>query len=172
MSFLSGVWPFLLTLAGQVQNSAIGTGIRESDWTFPLIETTHVLGLTLSVGTVVWFDLRLLGLVMRRQTVSEVHKQVMPWALIGFFIMMVSGVFLLWSEALRCITSIWFQLKVLALFLAGVNALIFEMTTHKSIAEWDKAPIPPLKARMAGLLSIVLWIAVITAGRATAYNLF
>jgi len=43
-----------------MQNSDIGTGIRESIWTFPLVETTHVLALSLSVGVLVWFDLRLM----------------------------------------------------------------------------------------------------------------
>ena len=58
------------------------------------------------------------------------------------------------------------------LFLAGLNAMIFEMTTKKTIVEWDKAAVPPLKARLAGVFSLILWIGVISAGRATAYNLF
>jgi hypothetical protein len=53
-----------------------------------------------------------------------------------------------------------------------VNAIVFELATKKSIEEWDKYPIPPTKARLAGLFSIITWTAVIVAGRATAYNLF
>jgi hypothetical protein len=155
-----------------LNDSSIGTGIRESIWTFPLVEATHVLALGLSVGVLVWFDLRLMGLTMRHQAITHVHRQVMPYAIVGFIIMFISGGLVFWSEAVKCYVSIFFRIKVLMLFLAGLNALIFEMTTKKTIVEWDKAPVPPLKARLAGVFSLILWIGVISAGRATAYNLF
>ena len=155
-----------------MQNSNIGIGIRESDWTFPLIESTHVLDLGISVGLLMWFDLRLLGLGMKHRPISVIHKQVMPYAAIGFIVMFVSGVFLFWSEAEKCYQSGFFRAKVAFLLLAVFNALIFELKTKKTIGEWDKHPIPPFKARVAGLLSIISWAAVIVAGRATAYNLF
>ena len=155
-----------------MQNSDVGTGIRESLWTFPIIETTHVLALAISVGLLIWFDLRLLGLGMKHQPISVIHKQIMPWAGIGFIVMFISGILLFWSEAEKCYRSGFFRVKVAFLFLAAFNALIFELKTKKTIEQWDKHPIPPLKARMAGWLSIISWAAVIIAGRATAYNLF
>jgi len=96
----------------------------------------------------------------------------MPFAFIGFLIMFVTGVLLFWSEAEKCYLSGFFRLKVVFLFLAAANAGIFELATKKSIEDWDKYPIPPTRARMAGLVSIISWAAVIIAGRATAYNLF
>ena len=155
-----------------MQNSDIGTGIRESIWLFPIVETTHVLALALSVGVLVWFDLRLMGWGMKHEPVSQIHKQVMPFAFVGFAIMMLTGVLLFWSEAEKCYLSGFFRLKVLFLVLAALNAGIFELGTKKSIEDWDKYPVPPPKARMAGLISILSWTAVIIAGRATAYNLF
>jgi hypothetical protein len=155
-----------------MQNSDIGTGIRESFWTFPIIETTHVLALAVSVGLLVWFDLRLLGLGMKHQPISEIHKQIMPYAVIGFLIMFVSGALLFWSEAEKCYRSGFFRAKVAFLFIAALNATIFEVKTKKTIEEWDKHPLPPVKARIAGWLSLISWAAVIIAGRATAYNLF
>lgn len=155
-----------------MQNSDFGTGIRESVWTFPIVETTHVLALAISVGVLIWFDLRLLGWGMKHQPISQIHKQIMPYAMFGFIIMFITGVLLFWSEAEKCYLSGFFRAKVLFLFLAGFNAIIFEFKTKKTIEEWDKYPIPPAKARIAGWLSIVSWAAVIIAGRATAYNLF
>ena len=155
-----------------MQTSNIGTGIRESFWTFPIIETTHVLALAVSVGLLVWFDLRLLGWGMKHQPISQIHKQIMPYAVIGFVIMFVSGALLFWSEAEKCYRSGFFRAKVAFLVIAAFNATIFELRTKKTIAEWDKHPIPPVKARIAGWLSLLSWTAVIIAGRATAYNLF
>ena len=162
----------LFTLCQWLQNTQTGTSIRESLWVFPIIESAHVLGLALSVGLLVWFDLRLVGLTMRHQPISVMHQQLLPWSLVGFSIMFLSGVLLFWSNALRAYNSGFFQLKVLFLYFAGVNAIVFELMTKRSMAEWDKAPIPPKRVRLAGMLSLVLWVAVITFGRATAYNLF
>ena len=54
--------------------------------------------------------------------------------------------------------------------LAGVNAVAFHLTTYRSVARWDNDPVPPFRARLAGILSIVLWAAVVMFGRLTAYD--
>ena len=161
----------LLNFCQWLQDTAISTGIRESIWTFPVVETTHVLGCALSVGLLVWFDFRLLGFGLK-QPISELHKQIMPWTLVGFIIMFVSGVLLTISEPVKCYTSAFFAAKIFFLILAGINAGIFEWKNGHSLAEWDTSPVLPRRARVAGILSLVSWFAVITAGRAMAYNLF
>ena len=161
----------MYNLCELIQNSQIGTSIRESIWVFPIVETIHVLALGLSVGVLVWFDLRLLGIAMPDQPISKVHRQIMPWAVLGFVLMILSGSLLFWANALRAYTSVYFRLKFLFLFLAGANAVAFEFATKRGIQQWDNAPVVPGKVRLAGLFSLILWIAVITFGRATAYNL-
>jgi hypothetical protein len=155
-----------------MNNSDIGVGIRESIWFFPIIETIHVLALAVSAGVLMWFDVRLMGWGLRHQPISRVHRQVMPLAFVGFIVMFATGFLLFWSEAEKCYLSNFFRAKVVFLLLAGLNAAIFELRTSKTIEEWDKFPIPPMSARMAGLISLASWTAVIAAGRATAYNLF
>src|SRR5215471_1843561 len=151
-------------------DSKVGTGIRESVWVFPIVEGTHLLGIALSVGLLCWFDLRLLGLVLRDQPVSKVWQQVMPVAFVGFALMFVSGLLLFWAEAITAYHSVHFWIKVLLLVAAGVNALSFEATAHRNMAEWDMAPVPPLRARMTGAISLILWTAIIITGRTMAYN--
>jgi hypothetical protein len=153
-----------------IYDSEIGTGIRESIWVFPIVEGTHLLGIALSVGMLCWFDLRLLGLALTDQPASKVWRQVMPWALIGFVLMFVTGGLLFWAEAARAYASIHFWIKIGLLVAAGMNALIFETTAHRNMAEWDKAPVPPFRARMTGAISLVLWTAIIITGRTMAYN--
>src|SRR5262245_43248963 len=116
-----------------MQNSDIGTGIRESIWAFPIIEATHVLALALSVGVLMWFDVRLMGWGMKHQPISKVHKQLMPFAFLGFLIMFVTGFLLFWSEPEKCYLSGFFRAKVVFLALAGLNAAIFELSTRKTI---------------------------------------
>jgi hypothetical protein len=162
-----------MTLAGfcqWLQDTSWGTGIRESVWVFPIIEGTHVLALALSVGVLVVVDLRLAGVLMRRQPVSRISSQLMPWSLAGFAVMFFTGVLLFWSQALKAYGSIFFRIKLSLLLLAGINALVFELTLRRSVAEWDTAETPPFRARLAGVLGIVLWAGVIAAGRTMAYN--
>ena len=151
-------------------DTRVGAGIRESIWVFPIIEGTHLLGIALSVGLLCWFDLRLLGWVLRDEPVSKVWQNVMPVAFVGFALMFASGILLFWAEAFTAFHSVHFWLKMILLALAGVNALSFESTAHKNMAEWDLAPVPPFRARMTGAISLILWTAIVVTGRTMAYN--
>ena len=143
------------------------TAIRESDITFPMIETVHLLGLVFSVGIIMWVDLRLLGLAMRHEPVSDVVEPLEPWAIGGFSIMFVSGLLLLYSEPLKCYTTLAFRLKVIMLILAALNVLYFKKSVYKSVSEWDQNV--PWRAKMVGVASLILWFGIIIAGRWTAY---
>lgn len=143
----------------------MGTAIRESVWVFPIILAFHSLGLTLSVGTVVWLDLRLLGVKMRGQPVSEVYQQLKPWMLSGFAVMFLSGVLLFSAQAARCYENVYCRSKILLLVVPGLNALIYHLVTERSIIRWDQDGTPPLSARTAGLVSLVSWIAIVVLGR-------
>src|SRR6185436_20594462 len=91
----------VLEICQWIQDTGVAIAINESVWLFPLILSVHALGTTLSVGTLVWFDLRLLGLKMRQQAVSEVYRQLGPWMICGFIVMALSGALLFWASAAR-----------------------------------------------------------------------
>lgn len=153
-----------------LQDTPWGTGIRESTWVFPIIEGTHAIGIAFSVGILLIMDLRLAGVLLRREPVSQVSNQLMPWSLGGFAIMFITGILLFWSQAMKAYGSIFFRIKLVLLVLAALNALAFELTLRRNIVAWDTAEKPPFRARLAGILGIVLWAGVIAAGRTMAYN--
>lgn len=153
-----------------LQNTPWGVGIRESTLMFPVIEGTHAIGIALSVGVLLIMDLRLAGVLMRREPVSEISNQLMPWSLGGFVIMFITGALLFWSQAMKAYGSIFFRIKLALLVLAAINALVFELKLRRSIATWDTAEKPPFRVRMAGVMGIALWAGVIAAGRTMAYN--
>lgn len=143
--------------------------LRENDWSFAIIETVHILGLGLSVGTILWVDLRLVGLAMRSQRTSEVVSHIEPWAMRGFLVMFVSGALLLFAEPLKCYTRLTFRLKVLMLILAGLNFLYFDTRIRGKLSEYDEAMVLPWRAKMVGYLSMALWLGIIFCGRWVAY---
>jgi hypothetical protein len=157
-------------LCAWIAGSSVGRGILESAYVFPIIEGFHLLGIALSVGVLCWLDLRLIGLAFTDQPVSKVWKQVIPVAGVGFVLMFITGGLLFWAEAITAYDSVHFWIKLALILLAGINALYFEFVTHHGIAAWDTDPVPPAKARIAGLLSLVFWTAVIITGRTMAYS--
>jgi Family of unknown function (DUF6644) len=159
----------ILSFCQWLQNEPIGTSIRESIWTFPLIETIHLIALAFSVGIIVIVDLRLIGMAMKNVPVTEVFERLQPMALKGFVINVTTGLLLFWSEPMKCYASPYFRGKLVMLFVLGVNALLFSATTYKTVASWDKSAVTPVGARVAGWASLLLWASVIVAGRAIAY---
>ena len=160
----------LLEICQWIESTPSSTALRESLWVFPIIETTHVLGLAFSVGTIFWFDLRLLGAGMSRYTISETFGYVRPWMFAGFAVMMLTGVVLFWTHAVQAYGSGYFRVKLLLLLLAGANTVAFHLTIDRRRAEWDHLPVPPLQARIAGATSLVLWFGVVVVGRLMAYS--
>ena len=152
-----------------LEETRIGEMVRES--AFPYIEGAHVLGLALSVGTVVWFDLRLLGLTMRTRPVAEVYRNLKGWMLAGFSLMFLTGALLFTAHAAKAYANGYFRAKLALIVLAGVNTAVYHWTIGRRRAEWSDDPVPPLGARTAGLVSLVLWFSVIAAGRILAYDL-
>jgi hypothetical protein len=159
----------LLPIIQWLNSTSLATSIRESDFVFPLIETVHVLAITLLAGTVAAVDLRLLGVILKREKVSEVAEQVLPLTWIGFAVMMVTGALLFLSEAQKSYGNMAFRAKIVLLILAGLNPLIFHSTIYRSVCACDDAPVVPLRARAAAIASLTLWSGIIIAGRAIAY---
>jgi len=145
--------------------------LRESTWAEPIVETVHVLTLTLFLGFAVLLDLRLLGVVLRRKRVSEVLSQLNPFMIAGFGVMIGTGVLLFWGDPVAFYGTTFFRVKMIMLVLAGLNVLVFNWTVGRRVTEWDQEVRTPMGAKVAAILSLVLWVGIIAAGRGIAYAL-
>lgn len=138
---------------------------------FGMFLTLHVLSMCLFLGLVLMMDLRLLGLAHRDTSVSQIQKRLFPWQLIGAVVMSISGLVLFYAQPVLYWGKGFFWIKMLlAMPLAMANLLVFHFTTYRSVGDWDNAGDPPFAAKLAGILSIVLWIAVLSFGRLVAYD--
>ena len=155
-----------------LEATSLGVLVRESAWGFPILVAIHIMGLTLSIGTLVWFDLRLLGVSMTGGKASMMYRRLMPWMFTGFAVMFVTGAMLLAGFATAAYENLYFRIKVSAMALAAVNAFVYHRFTERRIVEWDDAAAPPPRARAAGLISICVWLVVIMAGRMMSYTMF
>jgi Na+-transporting methylmalonyl-CoA/oxaloacetate decarboxylase beta subunit len=159
----------LYAICQWLENGSMGTTIRQSLWLFPVIETIHIFGIIFLVGSTSILDLRLMGLTFKQDTVSTLAERFLPWTWAGFVIQVVTGVLLFSSEATKMFDNRAFQVKMLLIVLAGVNAFVFHTLAYKSVGKWENDPVAPFAARFAGTFSILLWFAIVAAGRWIAY---
>jgi len=161
----------ILSWCHWLQNTPFATGIRQSDLLFPLIEGSHIMALSLSVGLILLFDLRLLRLAFAAEPVTRIMEQFVPWSLPGFAGMFVTGVLLFIAQAEKAYQNTFFRFKLALLVLASLNALFYQIKFYPRMAEWDKSGIVPWGARVSGALSLIIWACVIALGRTMAYEL-
>ena len=160
----------LFELCEWLGNTPWSIALHESRYVFLVVLTIHVLTLSVFVGTALMIDLRLLGVVMIRVPASQVIERLVPWTAAGLILMMTSGALLFYAAPLARYQNIFFRMKMAALVLALLNAWLFHRTVYRRIADWDRDAVPPRYARLAGGLSLALWVVIITAGRMMAYQ--
>lgn len=144
--------------------------LRESLNAYPIMLTSHVVGMCMFAGLIMMMDLRLAGWGNLHSSITEVQKRLFPWQMVGFAVSIVTGLLLLFSDPMRFYTNFYFWTKNALLVLAGLNMWYFHVTTYQTVEQWDDDPTPPFPARVAGVLSIALWSSVIVVGRMIAYQ--
>ena len=147
------------------EDSAIADIIRGDDTLFPLIESVHVVAISLVVGSILVLDLRLTGLASIHRPVSRLARSILPVTWSAFAIAATSGFLMFISNATKYLANGYFVAKMFLICAAGLNMIIFHGISAKDLPQWEKEPCPPLSARLASALSILLWIAVVACGR-------
>jgi hypothetical protein len=148
-----------------IEDSAIGNAVRSNELLFPFFECVHVVALTIVVGSIAFVDLRLIGWGASRKSASTTMSDVLPitrWAFAGA---VLTGLLLFSSHATTYIHNTAFIIKMALLAIALINIAVFHRITTKTIATWDNAVKTPPAAKFAGGVSLVLWIAIVAAGR-------
>lgn len=153
-------------------NTPWSVALHESLYVWPLVESTHVLALTVFVGTAVMLDLRLLGLTLTHVPTSEFTSRLLPWTRRGAAVMVVTGLLLFYATPLTYYHSLFFRIKVILLAAAGVNIYLFHSRTHRTVHTWDLDRPAPRGARVAAVVSLLAWSGVVVTGRLIAYNWF
>jgi len=153
-----------------LEASGIATRIRDSLWLFPLIESTHVIGLALVFGTIVIIDLRLLGIASTQRSFKRVASDILKWTWAAFALTALTGTLMFITNALVYYHNFFFRTKMLLLVLSGINMVIFELTAGRTIHNWDKASSAPSAGKAVAAASLVMWISIIVMGRLIGFT--
>ncbi len=162
----------LQSLFEWVDNLDSSWELRGSQYLWSWIVVTHVVSVTMFAGLIVMMDLRLLGVGNMRAPFSQVQRRLFPWQMVGLVLSVSSGLILLYAQPMQYYANIFFWMKMVMMVVAGANALVFHYLTYETVAAWDTSGTPPFGAKLAGVVSIVLWAGVIVSGRLIPYNWF
>ena len=144
----------------------LSTAIREGESLFPWLESIHVLAIVLVVGSIVTVDLRLLGWASRERAVSRVTAEVLPITWIAFAAAVITGVLMFCAKATTYGPNVFFLLKMGFLAMAGCNMAFFHKFTNRNVEDWGaENPATPQGAKVAGAVSLVLWVCIVVFGR-------
>ena len=146
------------------EGSFIAAFIQHSRWSFAVIETVHILALAVLLGTFLIVDLRLLGFGMRQDPLADIAKQFELYGWAAFAIMVITGILMYLSEAIRLANSTPFFFKMLLLCSAGA----FHLTVFRKVTTSAGRENPRL-AKLTASLSLICWLGVALAGRAIAF---
>src|SRR5258708_30936556 len=136
--------------------------MNSHEWVFPAVQSLHFIGFAMSIGTIAIVDLRLLGLGMRRQAPAELAADLASWTRVGIAVMLITGPLMFSTDAVAYHYNPAFQFKMVCLMLA----LLFHFTLHRRAVH---PGVPPIAAKMAAAMSLLLWTGVVAGGRMIAF---
>jgi len=136
-------------------------------WEWPIAESLHFIGLSLLIGTIGLFDLRLMGLA-KQIPISALHRLI-PWGIGGYVINILTGICFLTAAADQYMYNPSFQLKILSMTIAGANVLFFYSTMFTKVKTLGPGENAPWPARIVGGVSLTCWICVIMFGRGLTF---
>lgn len=163
---------FVYDIAVWLDDTAWSTLLHESYYMYNWIESTHVLALILSLGMLFLIDLRMLGYALPNVAASRIAHRLNIPMLVGFSIMVFTGLLLFYAVPVRSSQSVWFRVKMLLLLAAAVNAFLFHKRMNESVSSWDNDAKAPSRIRMGAALSLGFWSLIVICGRLIAYDWF
>jgi uncharacterized protein DUF6644 len=153
-----------------LEASGLASRIRGSVFLFPMIESTHVIGLALVFGTIAIIDLRLLGIASTQRSFQRMASDILKWTWGAFALTVLTGSLMFITNASVYYHNLFFRTKMLLLALTGINMLFFELTAARTIHGWDTSPSAPRAGKAVAALSLALWISIICMGRLIGFT--
>ncbi len=150
----------LLHFCRWLQDNSVIALLNGTAWTAAMLEIVHYFSMFILVGSMLIIDLRILGLVMRRQDASELADRLFLWIWMSLALNFLSGFFMFAGSAASYYRNDIFYDKLGVIALAIVANVIVQL----KVGQWNQLPAMPASAKLLAALSIGLWIGAIIAG--------
>ncbi|MBQ13877.1 MAG: hypothetical protein CMQ17_05695 [Gammaproteobacteria bacterium] len=157
----------LESFAVSLVDTPLNLWIKATIWVWPMLEIIHFMGLSLLLGGLIVFDLRLAGHFKALN--PDALQKLLPLVLLGFGLNLVTGILFFYGDPLRYSANIGFQIKMILIVLAGLNAVLYYLMIEPVMNTWDARANSPLNTKCVAYASLVIWTGVLLCGRLIPY---
>ena len=139
-------------------------------WAVPAIQTVHIVGIALVMGSVLMIDLRILGLAWTDHTLRQTTSRFGPWLTGSLWLLLATGLLMVVGEPVRELVSFSFWLKMALVAIGAVVAVAFQRALRRHEQQWEGTLVHSPSIKALAILTFLVWVGVIFLGRLIAYD--
>jgi hypothetical protein len=139
-------------------------------WVIPAIQSIHIVGIAIVLGSVFMIDLRILGWAWMDQTLRQTTSRFGPWLTGALCLMLATGILMVIGEPVRELVTISFWLKMFLIAVGTLIAAIFRITLRKHEQQWEETLVNRGSVKFLAILTFLVWTCITVLGRLIAYD--
>ena len=143
---------------------------RHNSWVIPTIQTIHIVGIGVVLGSVLMIDLRVLGWAGMDQTLRQTTTRFGPWLTAALYVQLATGVLMVIGEPVRELVTFSFWLKMSFVAVGTLIATIFQITLRNHERKWEETLVNRRSIKCLAVLTFLIWLCIIILGRLIAYD--
>jgi hypothetical protein len=143
---------------------------KHNGWVIPAVQSIHIVGIGVVLGSVFMIDLRVLGWAWMDQTLRQTTSRFGPWLTAALCVQLTTGVLMVIGEPVRELVTFSFWLKMFLVAVGTLIAVIFQITLRKHEQQWEETLVNRRSIKCLAILTFLIWVCIIILGRLIAYD--
>jgi hypothetical protein len=139
-------------------------------WTIPAIQSVHIVGIALVMGSVLMIDLRILGLAWADQTLRQTTRRFGPWLTGSLWLLLATGLLMVIGEPVRELVTFSFWLKMTLVAIGALVAVLFQRALRRHERQWEDTLVHRSSVKALAIVTFLTWACIIVLGRLIAYD--
>ena len=141
-----------------------------NSWAIPTIQSIHIVGIAIVLGSVFMIDLRVLGWAGMDQTLRQTTNRFSPWLTGALWLMLATGILMVIGEPVRELITFSFWLKMFLVAVGTLVAVAFQKSLRKNEQRWEETLVHRGATKWLAVLTFLIWASIIVLGRLIAYD--
>jgi hypothetical protein len=143
---------------------------NHNGWVIPTIQSIHIVGIGIVLGSVFMIYLRILGRAWMDQTLRQTTTRFGPWLTGALCLLLATGILMVIGEPVRELVTFSFWLKMILVAISTLIAAVFQISLRKHERQWEAALVNRRSIKGLAMLSFLIWACIIVLGRLIAYD--
>jgi hypothetical protein len=143
---------------------------NHNNWAIPAIQSIHIVGIGVVLGSVLMIYLRILGWAGMDQTLRQTASRFGPWLTGALYVMLATGILMVIGEPVRELVTFSFWLKMSLVAVVTLIAILFQRSLRKHERRWEETLVKRRSIQGLAILTFLIWVCIIILGRLIAYD--